>query len=398
MAKKKPRKKPPVSRQERKQEAERARKALNRLYREKNPTWFLPIHEELETRHRDILAAKGIFISHETETGVNRIDARKLVETTSGPDADQNLVSTLNENVKRDLRCVPYYETTENPSIRAERETNGIRHLTPCFRTGIILLSDTVGIHFDVLDVDETSIHLRLQKFTKIRIEHDITVPNAIVDITLVVHDDGTDVKITRHVDAAESKTTPELYAIIPASEITDDPVRQLIWKEQARAAAKHVLGNTPRDVFLHTVVDEYMFVIVRTNYFLNHETVSRPQRTAPAPPTDDERTVEHVLDPTTPDERKVRYVGPIRVISEKPPRPVTRKTITTYRTASWQVRGHVRHYKSGKTVYVQPHVKSRREMRADGAVPAPIDLKIRVPTDQTRPATVDHRHETKGD
>lgn len=34
------------------------------------------------------------------------------------------------------------------------------------------------------------------------------------------------------------------------------------------------------------------------------------------------------------------------------------------YQTPSWQVRGYVRHYKNGKSIFIQPSVRKRKEIK----------------------------------
>ena len=68
---------------------------------------------------------------------------------------------------------------------------------------------------------------------------------------------------------------------------------------------------------------------------------------------------------PAPENERKkqiVRRVGDvISIKSAKMPRRPTGETIRKYKVAAWNSRGHVRHYKSGKTVYVRPSVHHRK-------------------------------------
>ena len=59
--------------------------------------------------------------------------------------------------------------------------------------------------------------------------------------------------------------------------------------------------------------------------------------------------------------ERRIRMVGNINVSSVKPPKQSTKDTVAHYRTATWKVCGHVRRYKSGKTVYIKPSTRHRK-------------------------------------
>lgn len=404
MAKKKTKNRSRPSTQARRAERERAEREFERLSREMNADWFLATHDRLERRHRAALAERGVCVPLETTRRENQIDARALVRSATGPDADQATVAATADAIKRDLGCDPYYEPAPSPDATAEREANAARYVTPCFRSGVIRVSDLHDLHFEVLDAGDAFVRLRLQEFTAVLRDGERVAPNALVYVTLSVVDDGTDVRVTRRINLDESMSTPELYEVVPAAEVAPDPVDRLIWRRQAVECARRQLDGQPREKFLDGIVDEYLFVILRVNFMLRRVSASRPKPRAaggedePAAAPDVERVVAP-LDAPDPDTRRVRYVGPVRVLSERPPRPVTRRTVTTYHAASWWVRGHVRHYKSGRTAYVHPHVKTRRGMSSDGAGPAPVDIRVRPPLDPTTPAADDRDTQTrKGD
>lgn len=50
-----------------------------------------------------------------------------------------------------------------------------------------------------------------------------------------------------------------------------------------------------------------------------------------------------------------------ITITSERPPKAPTEDNIRHYKALAWNQRGHVRHYKSGKEVYIKPIVKTRK-------------------------------------
>lgn len=51
-----------------------------------------------------------------------------------------------------------------------------------------------------------------------------------------------------------------------------------------------------------------------------------------------------------------------ITIKSVKVPKASTLEVVRHYKVASWNVRGHMRHYKNGKTVYIEPKVHKRKE------------------------------------
>lgn len=57
---------------------------------------------------------------------------------------------------------------------------------------------------------------------------------------------------------------------------------------------------------------------------------------------------------------------------SVKVPRPASPDTIRTYHIEAWRTRGHVRHYKTGKTVYVRESVHHRKCLQGKGETNIP--------------------------
>ena len=63
---------------------------------------------------------------------------------------------------------------------------------------------------------------------------------------------------------------------------------------------------------------------------------------------------------------------GGILVTSVKPPRPASPDTIRTYHIAAWKSRGHIRHYKDGRTTYVRESIHHRKCLQTDEKVAIP--------------------------
>ena len=63
---------------------------------------------------------------------------------------------------------------------------------------------------------------------------------------------------------------------------------------------------------------------------------------------------------------------GGITITSAKPPRPASPDTVRTYHIAAWKSRGHIRHYKDGRTVYVRESIHHRKCLQTDEKVAIP--------------------------
>lgn len=62
--------------------------------------------------------------------------------------------------------------------------------------------------------------------------------------------------------------------------------------------------------------------------------------------------------------EKKIRKVGVIKFISNKPPKQSNHNTLRHYTMAKWTARGHIRTYANGHTVYIKPQVRERKNLK----------------------------------
>lgn len=111
----------------------------------------------------------------------------------------------------------------------------------------------------------------------------------------------------------------------------------------------------------------------MRYKHHTLREKPSKPTRANPTPTKEKPTTA---YDQSTQDERKIRTIGTISITSKSVPHAPTQKSAAKYVIASWQTRGHIRHYKSGKTVYIKPSIHHRHALKQNAA-PAPVTIKL---------------------
>lgn len=80
--------------------------------------------------------------------------------------------------------------------------------------------------------------------------------------------------------------------------------------------------------------------------------------------------------------DRTFHIIDMITVLSSEKPRRPSAKSIAKYKTLIWQTRGHVRHYKNGKTVYIKPYTCRRKNIDTSNVSPKPATIRIRDNTD----------------
>lgn len=109
----------------------------------------------------------------------------------------------------------------------------------------------------------------------------------------------------------------------------------------------------------LYQNISTAIAIIVLTNVALKTQKLSAPDK------PESKADVSHVEAPddkkVLTDTRRVRHIGGITLTSERRPTAPTMKKIIQYTMSEWGRRGFVRHYKSGKTVYIEPTTVHRR-------------------------------------
>lgn len=109
-----------------------------------------------------------------------------------------------------------------------------------------------------------------------------------------------------------------------------------------------------------NTILALFSALVITSNYYLSNQkpTIEKePKQTKSA-------TKSRPKKPYCPPDKRIRHIGTMRFISKQIPKTPTEKTVRHWHVEQWTVRGHVRHYKSGKTVYIQPTVKHRKQLQ----------------------------------
>lgn len=65
-----------------------------------------------------------------------------------------------------------------------------------------------------------------------------------------------------------------------------------------------------------------------------------------------------------SPPERRVRYIGTVKVISASIPRQATPDRVRHYKTAVWKARGGIRHMKDGRTIPFKESIRCRHKLK----------------------------------
>lgn len=255
----------------------------------------------------------------------------------------------------------------------------------PCFTNGILRLNDSVHMMWEITDIDieDHSYEAKLYVFSTHDNDPNTWWLNCMTKFKLSAEKfDGETapphpVISTKLTDVCQ---TDQLTRALNLNAVGFDKRDQDFWKNTVRRFTDDFIKELTNNYTFQFVDSTKAFLrsIVTANYFMSLTPARIPPDQRKKPNT------KFASKPKAqqPAERVMRIVDCMPIISSTMPRCPTRKTVAQYRVASWQTRGHIRHYKNGKTVYVKPSVHHRKNMKnADGTRPQQI-IYIRDNTD----------------
>ena len=116
---------------------------------------------------------------------------------------------------------------------------------------------------------------------------------------------------------------------------------------------------NANSDDFVH-MANVFIHAILKVNTELMSGERPRAKRNTSSGTSSSKAVVD--IDGKAPKKQIIRTLkSGITITSVKPPKAPNAENIRHYKVEAWNQRGHVRHYKSGKEVYIKPQVKTRK-------------------------------------
>lgn len=279
----------------------------------------------------------------------NVIDARSLFKQTDDP-------VSLPQRLKNDSRIMEY------------QDKNDWLSTMPCFNEGVLRPNEGRYIYWKILDVktEEKSFTIFLHDYIQRSPDLWETSVTACCKVTHInSEENGYQISVDNSYDDYFTATLSALYSAINLK-------KDLKWTKQERTIWKKYVvtyaENSEREMALHkqtsyiNLVKVFLTLMLIVNGTLAQ---NKPSKAKHHTKTITEKTVIKTEQKPTP-ERVIRTVGTMLIQSEKPPKVPTEKTVIKYVVASWPTRGHIRHYKSGKTVYIKPSTHHRKCLQKD--------------------------------
>ena len=227
----------------------------------------------------------------------------------------------------------------------------------PCFEKGILRINHNRYIKWELLSVDasEKTIEVLLRDFYQMNNIWEIGIGGMFV--LNFKGDTPEEEAKSRTARCVKGMTQTKIYNIISPSDMHWDKLDREIWKivqNNARCCEEWAENHNANPML--SLATYFSQAIIKANYIL---TKNKPSKALSRNNT--KRTIVTQNGDEKQETVRVRTVGNITVKSNKPPKAPTYETIVHYRTAQWTTRGHIRHYKNGKTVYVKESVHKRK-------------------------------------
>lgn len=271
----------------------------------------------------------------------------------------------------------PYAHSLEHP----------VYAFVPCFTKGLFIMPTMENmlpccVVFELLNIDESkeTLRIKLNAYTDQTSGYEPSV-GCVVNINAIICTYDIPSPYLPPIITLESEGLidyPELYTRIQPKILNWSRLDCQIWE-------KTVLQNAVDQMARYKSCDSSPFEtlsrrftdgILAVNACLSSKRPVIIKDTAPS--STDTQPVPKTTQPSPQPipTRRVRSVGVVKFVSAAPPKPGA-KAARNYKTPSWTARGHVRHYKNGKQVYIKPTVKHRRKKLTDQA-PVPSTIIIR--------------------
>lgn len=255
-------------------------------------------------------------------------------------------------------------------------------YMVPCFKTGVLVNPEGQSNQYtqwDVgrIDLDKKIYEVTLHAYTKAKDADGVWSPSIRVHTVIDFHDFESVTQSYMHNDCMG---LADVVTAVPYGKLNWSPFDVEIWKNTMVTLAKTQADTWPErhggHEFHEDVVYEFCQAMTYVNVLLSQNKAKIKPSSKPA--DDGERKTQARFDPEKQAERKVRTIGPVSIKSRSVPHTPTKKSVIRYTMESWNRRGHMRHYKSGKVVYIKPTTPHRHALKDTESKPAPTTLNIR--------------------
>jgi hypothetical protein len=298
------------------------------------------ISDSLNNEYNKKLIEKGYCFSRDELKSKNRIDVRKLADLT---DTEPTHVPSF----------------SASPTREEFISQTGWLSCIPCFNEAVFRVNTFRYIYYRVENIDSEHKNYKVFLHDYLYSHGEYTCGafgRACIQFSDNMHKTA--------VSSADVMLFSEIYRLLSQEELGWGNMQMDIWNTLTVQYADEVqqqLKTQHNTNQFQELVKIFVAVTTIVNEQLYLHKPSRPIRKSNALSKDKINTT-NAANSSQP-EKVVRNIGIISITSAKPPKMPTERSIVRYNVAEWETRGHIRTMKSGKQIYIQPHINHRHAL-----------------------------------
>lgn len=325
---------------------------------EQRDMYMMHLYEKQFYQYIDELSKKDIFHTLDDIKAMNIIDTSFLVKNKTDPFALPDAASPV---------ITDAFNWARSHSVKDQFFV-----VLPCFKEGAIQLNANRWITFTTESIDENAREVTIQ-INDYTYENRRCCPNTSVKINTAYN--SADDSLTYQF--IEQQTYVDLYTMLSPQELGWSHEQIKLWENVTLQHAQnqnflfeHQISKTT----VRQMHDIYATMVTIANYCLSKD---RPV-TKRTPHEKQSASIQTNGSNYTALTRRIRYVGPVRFVSDAVPKNATETTLRKWHVDKWNVRGHMRRYADGRTIYIRPTVRHRRCLAPTDNAPLPTTIRIK--------------------
>lgn len=235
--------------------------------------------------------------------------------------------------------------------------------LIPCYTKGLYKIHPNRYIYYDVENInkDEHSVTVFHQEYINVG---NYFLPGHSSKATISLSKGKSDKNDCFTVERHEFQNETSLYKPITPKQLNLTDFEAKFYRQLINDITKS--DKIYNNVITNELNSAFIKATVRTNFLLSKY---KPNRESNSYYVKNDTENEKNIIYDAPQSHYVQRIGPVNIYNDTAPKQTVRKQRTNdihYKIPEWDTRGHIRHYKSGKTVYVKPSVHKRQGMTGE--------------------------------
>lgn len=235
--------------------------------------------------------------------------------------------------------------------------------LIPCYTKGLYKIHPNRYIYYNVTDInkDECKLTVFHQEYINVG---NYFLPGHSSKATISISSDRNDKDNCFTVERHEFQNETSLYKPITPKQLNLTDFETKFYRQLINDMTKS--DKIYNNALTNELNRAFIKATIRTNFLLSKYKTTRENNSYYV--KNDTKNEKNIIY-DAPQSHYVQRIGPADIYNDTAPKQTVRKQRTNdvhYKIPEWDTRGHIRHYKSGKTVYVKPSVHKRQGMTGE--------------------------------